>query len=67
MIHQLGFSSFLAMATLLMGISLYFLYLFLPPLTGQKSLEGIELRVMSLPKFMSLRHLTSAATSNTMR
>lgn len=67
MIHQLGFSSFLAVATLLMGINLYFLYLFLPPLTGQKSLEGIELRVMSLPKFMSLRHLNSAPTSNTMR
>lgn len=55
-IHQLGFSMFLLLLTLVLSIAVYLLYQLLPIINNSKSLEGIELRMLSLPKFSALRH-----------
>lgn len=59
-IHQLGFSVFLAIMTALLGFTIYLLYHFLPFTSNGKSLESIELRILSLAKLSALRNFEPA-------
>lgn len=55
-IHQLGFSLFLLLLTIALTLGVYLLYQMLPVFNNKKSLEGIELSMISLPKFSDIRH-----------
>lgn len=54
-IHQLGFISFLAILTLLLMLALYIINLYLPNTNNTRSLENLELHLLSFSKLASLR------------
>ena len=56
----MNFSVFLAIMTALLGFTIYLLYHFLPFTSNGKSLESIELRILSLAKLSALRNFEPA-------